>query len=130
LILCGDIHQKFQKTIKGRWIVNSGPLLRKEASVYNFSHHPGFFIYNLVKEKMDWVEIPHRPAEEVLTRAHIDYDQETLSVLDEFIGTIGDQREMAGSDFVENLWEFVKQNKIDQSVVDILSEVTQWQAQK
>jgi DNA repair exonuclease SbcCD nuclease subunit len=124
IILCGDIHQKFMKTFKGRFILNSGPMIRKEASAYNFQHHPGFWAYDTEKDGCpEWVEIPHEKAELVLSRAHIDQEELTNSMLDEFIKSIplGDQ--ISEASFIDNLWIYVKKNKIEKPVVDIITEI-------
>lgn len=124
LILCGDIHQKFIHSFKGRYIVNSGPMLRKEATAYNFQHHPGFFCFDVTSSKApEWIEISHAPAEQVLSRAHIDMETEENTILDEFIGLITDSDLSLEANFIDNLWLFVRKNKIENPVVDLLSEV-------
>ena len=137
LIVCGDIHQKFIKEIKertatpeftkgtrGRYIVNSGPLLRKEANIYNFTHKPGFWFFDTDKKETPvFVEVPHSPAEEVLSRTHIEYEKESNEILNDFISSVAKTEVDEGSDFVTNLWAFTKANNIDQKVVNLLSEV-------
>lgn len=125
LIVCGDIHQKFAKTYKGRWIVNSGPLLRKEATAYNFTHAPGFWFYDSGEGSPEWVEVPHRPAEEVLSRDHIEYEKEETHILEDFISLINQPEIEDGADIKKNIWIFCKANPeaIDQPVIDLLSEV-------
>jgi DNA repair exonuclease SbcCD nuclease subunit len=127
LILCGDIHRRFCiKWDRGaKWIVNTGPLIRKESTVYNFTHKPGFYIFDTTKnEDPKWVEIPHRPAEEVLSRAHLDYEKEGDAVLKDFISSINNPDIKEEADFIEILWSLVRANNIKQSVIDSLSEVT------
>jgi len=41
-ILCGDIHRKFLIQKNGRTILNTGPMVRRSATEYNFKHAPGF----------------------------------------------------------------------------------------
>jgi len=72
LILAGDIHRKFQHTIGGRHIVNTGPMVRREASKYNLQHVPMFFVYNVKRNILKEILLPCRPSEEVLNRDHID----------------------------------------------------------
>lgn len=123
-IVCGDIHQKFVKYYKGRYIVNSGPLLRKEASIYNFQHKPGFWVIDTDKiEEPEFIEIPHLDAELVLSRAHIDYKEEASNVLDEFIGAVGGIEIDEDISIVENIWRMVSKNKISQDVIDTLADV-------
>ena len=128
LIVAGDIHQKYIFEYEGGYICNSGPLLRKEASIYNFLHKPGFWFVNIEdianhKDVPVFIEIPHQPAEEILSRTHLGYEKESESVLNEFISSISDTKIEEGVSFVDNLWRFVKENNIEKPVVDLLSEV-------
>ena len=124
LIVAGDIHQKYAVRYENRWIVNSGPLIRKEASAYNFLHSPGFYIFDTKKiDPPEFIEVPHRSAEEVLSRNHIDAEKESDNLLNDFVSSILDINVEEGISFAENLWNFVKENKIERSVVDLLSEV-------
>jgi len=52
LILCADIHRHFYFSDKGRYLVNTGPMMRKEASHYNFSHEPCFYVYDTETKKL------------------------------------------------------------------------------
>lgn len=123
LICCGDIHQKFIKEYEGRYIINSGPLLRKEASLYNFTHRPGFFIFDTDKpDPPEFIEVPQASAEEILSRNHLEYEKESVSILSEFIDSISNSTIEEGVDFVENLWKFTKANNIDPVVVNLLAE--------
>lgn len=72
LILCGDIHRTFMETAGNRIIINPGPLLRRTAEEYNFIHKPGFYFIDTELKQCDFIEVPHSPAEEVLTREHIE----------------------------------------------------------
>jgi len=102
-----------------RYIVNAGPMIRREATEYNFQHRPGFFVWNIAKERMTWVEIPHEKAEVVLSRLHIEYEETSEMILDDFISSVKEHINV-GSDFMTNLVGFLKANEIKQSVVDVL----------
>ena len=121
LIICGDIHRKFEYSVGGRYILNAGPMLRKTAELYSFEHKPGFYVYDTSDDSVSWHEIPHKPAEEVLTREHIELQKETKEMFDGFMELVDGDFE-PDIDFVENVWAFVKENKIPQDVVDTLSE--------
>jgi DNA repair exonuclease SbcCD nuclease subunit len=124
LIIAGDIHQKYMFEYEGRYICNSGTLLRKEATEYNFTHKPGFWTFDTdKKEPPKFIEVPHQKAEEILSRTHLDYEKESESVLNEFISSISETKIEEGVSFTENLWRFVKENNIEKPVVDLLSEV-------
>lgn len=111
-IICGDIHQKFLKKYKGHFIMNSGSLIRKEATLYNFTHKPGFFVIDTNSDdEPEFIEVPHDPAELVLSRTHIDYNAEADSMLDEFIGGIEGIDVDDGITIVDNLRKFIRDNK-------------------
>jgi len=76
LIIVGDIHRSFNYiSSDGRHIVNTGPMLRAEATEYNIDHHtPHFWHFNIDNSNQlegHIVSIPHKPSEEVLSRSHI-----------------------------------------------------------
>jgi len=72
IVVCGDIHRTFIEEYRGRTIVNPGPLLRREADEYNLIHKPGFFYFDLERSDVEFVQVPHSPASQVITRQHID----------------------------------------------------------
>ena len=126
LILCGDLHRKFKFESadgKGRIICNTGPLTRMTADKYNFSHAPGFFEYNTNTRKLKWHEIPHEPAEAVLTRDHIEQEQERTLKLDEFVEAVRKGEIESGTSFGDNLAMLIKQEKVNDGVKGILSRV-------
>jgi len=122
LILCGDIHRMAVVQDHGRWLVNTGPMVRRTADKYNFTHKPCFFVYDTDKKDVSMVEIPHKPAEEVLSREHIETKEESNKMLEEFISSVNSEV-VSDVSFEENLWAFIKGNEIDQEVIDVLAEV-------
>jgi CMP-2-keto-3-deoxyoctulosonic acid synthetase len=66
--------------------------------------------------------IPHKPAEQVLSRDHLEYQRASEEMLESFIQNI-DTRWSGHIDIMENLNQFIKQNKIEKEVVNIISEV-------
>lgn len=69
IIICGDIHATFKTELNGKVIANPGPLFRFEASQHSFEHTPGYFEFG---DSLEFVEIPHEPADNVLFRDYID----------------------------------------------------------
>jgi len=122
LILCADIHRYFLEEYKNRIIFNSGPMVRRTAEEYNFTHKPCFGLYDTNKRKIEVIEIPHAKAESVLTRDHIDRKKEAENKLNDFISMIKDD-ELDSVSFEENLNMFIQKNKINKSVAQIISEV-------
>lgn len=97
LIHCADIHIKFAFERKGRHIINTGPLLRKEASEYNMTHKPSICLFDTEKRTAEWIEVPHLPGPEVLDRGRIERETELKDVMNDFIELMkgGDQREQS-----------------------------------
>ena len=122
IILCGDIHRKFCIKKNGRCILNTGPLIRRSADEYNFTHKPCFFVYNTEKTEMKEVIIPHKSAEEILSRDHIERGEESEVLLDDFISSIKNEG-IYEVDLSENMKKFMKENNISGNVNAIISRV-------
>jgi DNA repair exonuclease SbcCD nuclease subunit len=122
VIVCGDIHRRFHITYYGKNIINPGPLLRMEATEYNMTYEPKFAVLDIVNQSVEWVTIPHEPAEKVLSRKHIDNKKETESMLDDFIKNISIDHKITFS-FKENLQEYLTKNEIKQDVINIISKI-------
>lgn len=126
VILCGDIHREFFeiKESNSSCICNTGPMIRKDASHYNFEHEPNFVTMDVEDGFVfDRVVIPHQPAEEVLTREHIDTELESKEMLQEFIDTITEDQVDEGIDLIKNIHSFMKKNKVKKPVYNILSKL-------
>jgi len=110
IIFCGDIHVGFclgDRT--GRTILNTGPMIRKTADKYNFIHEPCFYTYDTVTDDIRMIEIPHRPAEEVLSREHL-VDEEDKKVLrSKFTESLSKEIEIDMS-FTSNLEALLRRN--------------------
>jgi len=121
LILCGDIHREFCIEVNGRYIINTGCMLRKTADEYNFKYKPCFYSYDIDTREIEKHIIPHKPAEEVLSRSHIENKAETDFILDEFVKNIQDAKEFLGVNIVENLFEFIKQQNVSKDIQNIIT---------
>lgn len=123
LILCADIHRHFHFKSNDRHLVNTGPMMRKEATAYNFTHKPCFYVYDTETKKLTKETIPHEPAEQVLSRKHIESSAEADTMLETFIAAVNDTDMAVGADLVDNIHAFLRKNKIEKTVCDILEEV-------
>jgi len=122
LIICADIHSKFYyKAPSGRIILNSGPLLRLE--VDEADHEPGFFVYDTETENVDWVVVPHEPAENVISREHLIKKEAMDSMLEGFVKAIKEDSQGTGLSFQDNLGAFIKENEISEDVKAIMSRI-------
>ena len=129
LILCGDIHRDFIVERKGRFIVNCGPMLRREATEFNFTHKPHFLVYDTEDRTIEKVEILHEPADKILSREHIEQKEATELMLADFIELVKETTpglisKKDSVSFTDSLWAFIKENEIEQEIIDILS--TMW----
>ncbi len=89
LVLCADIHQKFFiRNKKNQVILNTGPVFRREATRYNLTHKPNFWVYDTESCKYTNVIIPHAPSKEVLSRIHIENRNKKKEILSTFINEI------------------------------------------
>jgi len=120
IVLCGDQHTTFVHEVKGRMIVNTGPLLRKTVGLWE--HKPGFFHANLETGSWKWIDIPCKPPEEVMTREHLAKVEEASEMMEAFVSSI-QQTEQKSVNFVAALQTFIQANNVPQPVVDILAEV-------
>lgn len=123
LILCADIHRQFYFKDGTRHIINTGPMMRKEASHYNFSHEPCFYVYDTVTKKVSRGKIPCEPAKKVLSRKHIESQVESDTMLETFIAAVRDDKMEIGANLVDNIHAFLKKHKIDKTISNILEEV-------
>ena len=84
-IFCGDIHRKFfEKDEFDRFICNTGPMLRTSVDAYNYEHKPSLALFDTNSLSIEFVEIPHKPAEKVLDRTKLDF-KNSLKKLSESI---------------------------------------------
>jgi DNA repair exonuclease SbcCD nuclease subunit len=85
LVLVGDIHIQsiYNPKDGGTIVVNTGPMLRLASTQYNLTHHPCFFIYDIEKHSLKQIEIPHKPAKDVLTRDHLNKIKRREDILSE-----------------------------------------------
>jgi DNA repair exonuclease SbcCD nuclease subunit len=88
LILVGDIHRQFEIEYKGRRLINTGPLLRLQATTYNMTHRPCFYVWDSKYNSIERVLVPHAKAQEVLSREHLENNKTTRPELEQFISKI------------------------------------------
>jgi predicted phosphodiesterase len=92
LVLVGDVHKKIYCKYQNRYLINTGPMLRVEATKYNMRHRPCFYVYNSEKHELIKEIIPHKPASDILTRDHIVQKNISTEELAEFTRTIKTMR--------------------------------------
>lgn len=60
VIICGDIHRDFVLEKQNRFILNSGPIIRHEATKFNRQHRPKLFIFDSRDRTIEEIKIPCR----------------------------------------------------------------------
>ena len=131
LILVADCHRRFEASDeKGRVLINTGPILRKEANEYNLTHMPKVVLFDTEKPMYKWIDVPAEAPQLVLNRDHLERASESKSMLDEFVQNIKDQQEKIGSQeyrgtFLDNLWKFTQENEVEKEALTILAKITE-----
>lgn len=127
LILCGDIHRIFNiRTDLGRIILNSGSMLRREATTYNMARNVGFYLFNTKTGSLKFVEIPHLGGKRVLTRAKIETREAHKKSLENLSIELADEEETQEYDptkFDENLLAYFEEHDTDERVRAIFDEL-------
>jgi len=82
LILCGDIHRHFLIQDGNRSILNTGPLLRYDASEYNITHEPCYYILDTETWELTRNIVKHEPGEKVLNREQIEITKEKQDTIE------------------------------------------------
>ena len=125
MVFCGDIHRKFIIEKDNKVILNSGPMLRIECTEYNFQHKPGFWFINTDNKKIEYIEIPHDPAEEVLSRLHIVNSIEKKTTLNDFAATLHKKGMVKNEEIniKKKIIKYLDDNNIDKEIKELFSEI-------
>ena len=119
LIVSGDNHQNFMFQDGRRYLYNAGSLMRMTAG--QLDHRPEVGIYDTETKTLEMVKVPIRPAEEVLSREHIEEAKERDERLEAFVKSLKTDYGLELS-FRRNLEEFFKANEVRESVRELILE--------
>jgi DNA repair exonuclease SbcCD nuclease subunit len=117
LILTGDNHKPFVEEYEGRLLVNPGSLTRQTADQIN--HLPRVYLYDAHSNAVEPVYLPIQKGDEVISREHIDKNEERGERIAAFITKLGGEWEVSLS-FEDNLKRFFQSNKVLDSVKQIV----------
>ena len=124
LILCGDMHQKFDFKDGKRYICNAGVMMRLEATESNMSHMPGFYIYDTDKLtlKYELIKIA-KNGSEVLSKEHLKQQKLRRQNFEDFVSNIKNSEDDTKSpDFDKNLQTLMDRSKTSPNVREHISE--------
>ncbi len=126
LIHCGDIHREFKVTDGKKYCFNTGPMVRREATLYNIEdHHPCYFTFDTDENEIKRRKLPADPGEQVLSREHIEQEEATRNFLDNFIEQVESDDEYDSADLINVINSLIDaiDNNLQDKVRDIISAV-------
>jgi hypothetical protein len=124
LIVCADIHRSFNISIGKRYILNTGPMLRRKADEVN--QVPHFYFFDTNSWSLEKITIPHAPSEEVINREHIERERAYDRLIDQFQSNkIGSTISTANINFKDVLDEVALANKekINKNVERLIADI-------
>lgn len=113
IILTGDNHRRFIETFGKRKLINPGSMMRM--TIKQMDHRPAVYCVNTD----GFIELPIE--ERVLDDSHVVEVGERDDRIDSFMRSLQTEYEL-GVSFTNNLRNFLKINKVRQSVVDLIGE--------
>lgn len=118
LIITGDNHQSFAAEYGGRWLVNTGSLMRMAAN--QIDHLPSVYLWYAMTNEIKRVYLPIE--QNVISREHLKEDNERDSRIESFVNRLNNSIEI-GLSFEKNIEEFLKVNPQEKGVVKKIWEV-------
>lgn len=115
LIVTGDNHKGFVEEHKGRLLVNPGCLMRQTADQADYK--PRVYLWYSKENEVEAVYLPIN--KDVLTRRHLEDKEKRDERIEAFVAQLGSDKGM-GMSFEANLGQFIPQNRIRESVVNII----------
>jgi predicted phosphodiesterase len=122
LIVAGDTHRQILASSGMTQLVNTGPMLRLEATGYNMEHHPCTYIYNTDNRTLEKIEIPHADADEVLSRGHLEDATHMGEILQDFIESLKEGPTI-GIKLKDSVHQYIEDNKVANEIKQIISGV-------
>ena len=116
LVITGDNHQSFRRDK----VINCGSLMRSR--IDQKDHRPCVWICDLDTMKTKQLFIPIKPASEVFDTEAASQEKEINEKLDLFVRNLRQTGNRLDLDFRKNLYQAIKDNEIDQEIVDIIHE--------
>lgn len=93
LVVTGHNHKSFVAEVDGRLLVNPGSLMRATAD--QMGHVPGVWIWFAESNTVDFVEAPHTPAAECMTRVHLEKEIDRDDRVSAFVEVVAQAGQMS-----------------------------------
>lgn len=117
LILTGHNHKTFVEQLDGRLLVNPGSIFRLSANQVN--HKPSVFLWYAATNTVEQVFLPIE--DNVIDRTHIEEQNQKTERITAFIENL-DLTWEGGLSFETNLDQYLKTNKTNEEVIQIINE--------
>jgi DNA repair exonuclease SbcCD nuclease subunit len=113
IIVTGDNHKPFVEEYEGRILVNPGSIMRLKAD--QEFHQPRIYVWNSNTNEVQRLNLPIN--QDVITREHLDKEEENQSNLSSFISTLHGEKDICRK-FEDNLKIFFDKKRIHKKVQD------------
>ncbi len=113
LIVTGDNHQSFAVEYEGRWLVNTGSIMRNTAN--QIDHRPSVYIWYAEDNRVERVYLPIE--NDVISREHIEIQEQRDKRIESFVKSLKETEEL-GLSFEKNIEEFFKTNQTEKQVIE------------
>jgi len=120
LIISGDNHQFFMENVGDKWLINCGSLMRQ--SIDQADHRPAVVLFDTKTRKPEIIYVPIKPSAEVMSLNEKEREVEKNEKLERYKEGLRSDSEYEGVDFVSNLGEYMKKEKIEKGVCDVIWE--------
>ena len=117
VIVAGDNHEGFVTEIAGKLIINCGSTMRRSAD-QEFYHPAIYLLYEDLS--VDVIEIPIK--NDVFSTEHIEAKQDRDLRIESFVRKLKDDMGSVELSFEKNMEQFLLQNNIEESVVQLIKE--------
>jgi len=117
-IFTGDYHHNFHYEKNGRYVVNSGCLLRQVSDMKDYQC--GVYFVDTDENIVEFVPIIDK--EQFVDDTYILKQNEREERIERFVDKLNDTKNVS-LDFVDNVKKAILQNKLDSDIVDMLNEL-------
>ena len=115
LIVSGDNHQSFIVEYKNKFLVNPGSMMRMTAA--QIDHEPKIYLYDTEKHEVKTIKIPIEKG--VIDISHITNKKQKNEDIEKLINSFS-KDQISGETFQEKMKFFLEQNKIPESIKQII----------
>jgi len=117
LIISGDNHKSFMIKTKKRFLFNCGSLMR--STIDQIDHRPCFYIFETEDQTYKQFFIPVTIWQNTFDLKKKVKEEERNEHMESFVSGLSEHKDM-GLNFADNLFMYLKKNKVDSTITDII----------